>query len=420
MVNDKLDLIYDELIKNYKMTTNDLEKYKRQSFSNAQSILKLSEEIERKDNAYQTLCNLLRTKEGEAQAFKNMYDDITKSTAWKITAPLRNTVDCVKRVCGVKKNESNYFDNIPMTLTNARNINSIGKSILEKQQNEFTIEDLKQQMKNFSFMPKISVIVPMYNAPMEWFPRVITCLQKQIYPNWELCLADDGSPIDSGKNYVFEVMKAENRIKFIALKSNGGISKASNAALKMATGEFVALLDQDDEITEDALFWIVKSINENPNVDYIYTDECKVDEDLEDKYFDFMFKPDWSPRLLINHMYTGHFSVYRMSIIQKVKGFRSEYDFSQDYDLILRVSELTNNIVHIERVLYFWRAISTSAAAGGKDFARVGNMHALKDWYNRQGYNVVMQMMQYGNYGRLVKKIYHWLVLLYLQMTKII
>lgn len=283
--------------------------------------------------------------------------------------------------------------------------NKIGAHILADQQNEFSEVELKNKLIEFSYKPLISVLVPMYNPPMEWLPRVVESLQEQIYGNWELCISDDGSTSRDGVYYIKEMAKNESRIKLIENQYNRGISAASNAALNAAEGEFIALLDQDDELPKDALYWIVQRLNDKPEADFIYTDECKYNSKSSIPFFDFYLKPNWSPRLLMNHMYTGHLTVYRTSVVQAVGGFRSQFDFSQDYDLALRISEHTNNIEHIERILYYWRAIETSATTGAKDFARVSNMHALKEWFNRHNMNVMMQTMPRGNYGRVIKEV---------------
>jgi GT2 family glycosyltransferase len=186
------------------------------------------------------------------------------------------------------------------------------------------------------------------------------------------------------------------------MPTNGGISSASNVSLKMAKGEYIALVDQDDEITHDAFFWFVREINLHPDADFLYSDECKIGESLTINPTCFYLKPNWSPELLINHMYTGHLTMYRTELVRSIGGFRSEYDFSQDYDLALRMSDVTEHIYHIERVLYFWRMIPSSAAAGGKDYARISNIAAVHDWYKRHNLHTLQEYRPYANYGSLV------------------
>ena len=270
--------------------------------------------------------------------------------------------------------------------------------VYNNQRMEFSETQYKEKIAILKNKPKFSVIMPIYNADPKWLEVAVQSLQKQYYENWELYAIDDGS-VDRRCCALLQKMAMEdNRIIFYSCKKNGGISAASNIGLSLSKNEYFLLMDQDDEITPDALYWFAQELNDHPDADVIYSDECKINKNGE--LFDFYYKPDWSPALLLNHMYTSHLSLYRHDIVQKVGGFRSEYDFSQDYDLILRVSDITNNIYHIERVLYFWRALPTSGAAGGKEFSRVTNIAALQDWYKRQGQDYVFNPNSISNYGK--------------------
>lgn len=270
--------------------------------------------------------------------------------------------------------------------------------VYNNQRMEFSETQYKEKIAILKNKPKFSVIMPIYNADPKWLEVAVQSLQKQYYENWELYAIDDGS-LDRRCCALLQKMAMEdNRIIFYSCKKNGGISAASNIGLSLSKNEYFLLMDQDDEITPDALYWFAQELNDHPDADVIYSDECKINKNGE--LFDFYYKPDWSPALLLNHMYTSHLSLYRHDIVQKVGGFRSEYDFSQDYDLILRVSDITNNIYHIERVLYFWRALPTSGAAGGKEFSRVTNIAALQDWYKRQGQDYVFNPNSISNYGK--------------------
>lgn len=312
---------------------------------------------------------------------------------------------------GLAKGINNKLNGRPLLMGIAdlakQNVHSIdeynqrGIKILEAQQNEITREEQISRIAEFSFQPKLSIIMPIYNAPIKWLEVAIDSLKKQSYTNWELCAVDDGSADLRGESFFQSIEKNDSRIRFCRLETNGGISKASNAALEMATGEFVVLMDQDDALTEDALFWVVQEINNYPNTDMLYSDECKTLNTVKPSPCDFYFKPDWSPELLINHMYIGHLTVYRTRVVQDAGGFRSEFDFSQDYDLALRVTEKTDAIRHIERVLYYWRMLPTSGASGGKDFARISNVSALKDAYTRRGIDAVLSTERYVNYGEI-------------------
>lgn len=242
--------------------------------------------------------------------------------------------------------------------------------------------DLKKQINAFDRFPKISVILPAYNTPPQLLEMAIASVQNQLYENWELCIADDCSTSAATKK-VLRSLPDDARIKIVFLSENKGISEASNAAIGLATGDYIALLDHDDEITPDALFWIAKEINDAPDADIIYTDECKTDED--GTLSDYFLKPEWSPELLFNMMYIGHLTVYRKSFLEERVGyFRKQYDFSQDYDLVLRATEQTQQIRHIPKVLYHWRITAGSATMGDKPYARKTNLAALEDAISRR------------------------------------
>ncbi len=280
--------------------------------------------------------------------------------------------------------------------------NIIGNWIFNEQQCEFTKEEILADISALAYKPLISIIMPLYNPPVNWLEIAIHSIQNQYYKNWELCLVDDGSKDGRGNSLIEKYTENDDRIRITRMTENKGISAASNISLEMAHGEYVALIDQDDEITPDAFYWFVKEINENKDADYIYSDECKINATAEKKLFGFFFKPDWSPALLLNYMYTAHLTVYKTELVKRAGGFRSEYDFSQDYDLALRASQLAQKICHIERVLYFWRAIATSAAADGKDFAITSNIMAARDWYLRNSFKPLMQRREGGNNARIV------------------
>ncbi|MCU1719138.1 glycosyltransferase [Pseudomonas sp. 5P_3.1_Bac2] len=231
---------------------------------------------------------------------------------------------------------------------------------------------------------KISLIMPVYKVPVHLLSLAIESVMRQSYTNWELCIADDCSESAELTALLTQYVKQDSRIKFETLQQNVGIANATNHALKLATGEYIALLDNDDVLTNDALHWIADAVQKNGALDWIYSDECKVDE--AGSVLEIFNKPDWSPSLLLNCMYTGHLSAYRRSLVDELGGLRSEFDFSQDYDLALRVSEKTENIYHIERVLYGWRAIESSGAAGGKPYARNSNIRALQAAGDRRGW----------------------------------
>ena len=202
--------------------------------------------------------------------------------------------------------------------------------------NELTDYDLKKQAKKqFSYSPKISVIVPMYKTKEKFFKDLVNCMIKQTYPNWELCLAD-GSP-EKNENYR-KYYEKDERIKYNFLGENKGIAGNTNAAIQMATGEYIALLDHDDILSEYALYEVARCINKNPNVEFMYSDEDKIDG--RDNRYDAYFKPDFAPDTLRCQNYICHFSIFKKEVMDKLEGFRSDYDGAQDYDIFLRMSEI--------------------------------------------------------------------------------
>ncbi len=273
----------------------------------------------------------------------------------------------------------------------------VARQIFASQQSELTSETAEELISGFTDKPLVSIIMPVYKTPVQWLRRAVKSLQDQYYENWELCVVDDCSPGDEQRRLLEDMAKDDPRIRLAVTSANGGISATSNMALEMADGEFLALVDHDDELTPDALLRMVEAINVDPVVDFLYSDECKIGDTPERKLFDFVLKPDWSPEIMFNFMITGHLTVYRTNLVRQIGGFRSAYDFSQDYDLALRMAEEARKIVHVERILYLWRAIRGSAAAGGKNFARETNVAALDDALHRRGIIASVDVAPYAN-----------------------
>jgi GT2 family glycosyltransferase len=235
--------------------------------------------------------------------------------------------------------------------------------------------------------PRLSILVPVYKTPIVFLERAILSVLFQTYKNWELVLVDDFSQQPNITVLLTFYASVDPRVKVHFRDENSGISAATNDALAMASGSYIGLLDHDDMLARDALEKVADALTGDEAVDFVYTDECKIDRnDVTD---DLFHKPDWSPLLLLNFMYTGHFSVYRKALIQSIGGFRSKYDFSQDYDLVLRVAERQPKVAHIEEILYGWRMIPGSGASGDRPDARVSNIAALQDAADRRGYEGV-------------------------------
>lgn len=212
----------------------------------------------------------------------------------------------------------------------------------------------------FEYNPKISILVPVYNVLDKHLIPCIESVINQVYENWELCIADDCSTWPSVRNTLDKYVSDE-RIKIVYRKENGHISRCTNSALELATGEFVAFMDCDDVLRPNALYEVVKKLNENRELDFIYSDEDKIDDDGLNRHMPH-FKPDWSPDTLMSHMYTCHFGVYRRSIANEIGGLRAGYEGAQDYDFTLRFTEKTDKIEHIDKILYHWRERKESTA----------------------------------------------------------
>ncbi|EGO2560029.1 TPA: glycosyltransferase family 2 protein [Enterococcus faecalis] len=251
------------------------------------------------------------------------------------------------------------------------------------------IEAMTQEIATFHYQPKISIAMPVYNVEEKWLRLCIDSILNQVYTNWELCMADDASTDPNVKKILTEYQQLDERIQVVFREQNGHISEATNSALAIATGEFVALLDNDDELAINAFYEVVKVLNENPELDLIYSDEDKID--MDGNRSDPAFKPDWSPDLLLGTNYISHLGVYRRSILEEIGGFRKGYEGSQDYDLVLRFTEKTTKerIKHIPKVLYYWRMLPTSTAVdqGSKGYAFEAGLRAVQDALVRRGIN---------------------------------
>lgn len=255
-----------------------------------------------------------------------------------------------------------------------------------------TDKSLSEQNKiqaRFRKRPVISIIVPVFNTNSKFLRECIDSVISQTYDNWQLCLADDASTDPRVLSIIREYATQDSRIRFVARKKNGHICRASNSALKLADGDFVALLDHDDKLWPNALYEVVKHLNESKNnVDFFYTDEDKIEENSR-KHIDPFFKPDWSPEYLRSINYITHFAVIRRELVEKVGGFRPGYEGAQDWDLFLRIARQTNNIKHIPKVLYSWRKSATSTAQqpSAKDYAYANQKKALVADIKSRGLN---------------------------------
>ncbi len=251
---------------------------------------------------------------------------------------------------------------------------------LDRKKTQLMFSGLKNQ-------PKISIVMPVYNVEKEYLIEAIESVRNQVYQNWELCIADDCSTRPYIREVLTQMMALDSRIKIVFREKNGHISEASNSALAIATGEFIALMDHDDVMVDSALVWVAHSIEENSNCALIYSDEDKIDE--RGYRFSPFFKPDWSPELFLSMNILTHLNVFKADIVRKIGGFRKGYEGSQDYDFCLRFLDhiTADQVIHVPKVLYHWRAIEGSVALDSreKQYAHDAARKAILEYHQRQG-----------------------------------
>ncbi len=252
--------------------------------------------------------------------------------------------------------------------------------------------------------PLISVVMPVYNPEQSWLSSAIESVLHQLYPTIELCIADDCSTKPHVRKTLEEYAAKDSRIKIIFREKNGHISEASNSALALAAGEFVALMDHDDVIPEHALYYVAEEINAHPDTDLIYSDEDKIDGDGQ--RFGAYFKGDFDIDSLFARNIFSHFGIYRRALVEKVGGFRKGFEGSQDYDLLLRCLLHTSpkRIRHITRILYHWRAISGSTATieTNKDYALTNGKKALAEYFSAIGVEAKIENGMRLGFNRIV------------------
>ena len=256
----------------------------------------------------------------------------------------------------------------------------------------------RQRKQSFVYEPLISIVIPLYNTPLQYLKELVDSVQSQTYRNFQLCLAD-GSDNEKAGAFIKDNYAKDSRICYKALKKNEGISENTNRAIEMATGEFIMFSDHDDTLAPNALFEIVKEINENPGTDAVYTDEDKVTMDGK-RYFDPHFKPDFNLDMLRCNNYICHIFVVKREILEKVGMLRKEYDGAQDCDFILRCCEQAKNIRHVPKILYHWRnhPASTAGNPESKMYAYEAGRAAVQAHYDRLGIQAKVSMTE--NWGR--------------------
>jgi glycosyltransferase involved in cell wall biosynthesis/LmbE family N-acetylglucosaminyl deacetylase len=343
---------------------------------------------------------------------------IYSSLSWRLTAPLRRLSAAIKfgafrqknalrlaKFKAIKRSEglSGVLSRINKRLGFPIRMDSGNYRAWLKKYAQKNIRDkqaIQIDIEQFDSSPLVSVIMPTYNTPLRFLKAAVDSVRTQIYPNWELCIADDSSSQDEVRNYLKNLQASDSRIKVTFRAVNGHISAASNDALSLACGEWVALLDHDDLLANDALYWVVKTLQTRADAGLIYSDEDKINASGE--RYDPYFKPDWSPELLLSQNYICHLSVFRRSLVTSVGGFRLGLEGAQDHDLILRCSAALkpHQIVHIPRILYHWRAIagSTALALEEKNYANDAGVRAVSDFLSANNWGGEVHALPNGYY----------------------
>jgi O-antigen biosynthesis protein len=276
--------------------------------------------------------------------------------------------------------------------------------IAEHEPDETGLEEQRQKAAQFASRPKITLLIPVHNTPGNFLDKLFASIAAQTYDNWEACVVDGGSDQPETAKILQQWGKSDPRFRIEHLSTNQGISENTNRALAMATGEFVACVDHDDLLAPFALFEMACAIIESPEADIFYSDEDRCT--IEGKRHSPFFKPEWNPELLLSSMYLGHLMAYRRDLVERIGGFRKEFDLSQDYDFALRATERAKAICHVPHVLYHWRDHPASGSGGGKPEARKTNLAALSDAMERR--DLAAEISEYPTANRARLKISDW------------
>lgn len=337
---------------------------------------------------YKEIENQLNELKIELKGFKNKYDEISNASWWKVTKPCRVICSAAKKFILKNRFASLFYKGIKSltdsgvseTLEKIKNVQKVKKKDIVPSKEELE----RQREVKFDNQIKFSVIVPLYNTPKKFLNEMIKSVINQTYSDWELCLSD-GS--DFSFSYVEDACKKfakkDSRIKYKRLEENLRISGNTNASLSMATGDYIALFDHDDVLNPSALYENAKVINEQ-KADFIYSDEAIFQKNIYN-VIGRHYKPNFSMDNLRANNYVCHFTVFDKSLLDKVGNFRDEFNGSQDHDMVLRLTEKAEKIVHIPKILYFWRCHKNSVASGtqAKSYAIEAGINAVKSHLKR-------------------------------------
>lgn len=382
--------------------------------------------IQQTEQELARLTNLVRERDEQLDVLLN-------STSWKMTLPLRMTLDrlkltgkslqraalTIRRSGGLKKAAQLYRQDgvkglakgVRKVVMALRHVSASGSDGFDR--NDYvewvrrydTLTDearsvIRTRITALAQAPVIAVLMPVYNPRPEWLMEAIESVRNQLYPHWELCIADDASTDPAIRPLLERYRREDNRIKVVFREQNGHISAASNSALEQVAAPWLALLDHDDLLAEHALFWVADAINRNPQARLFYSDEDKIDESgvRHAPYF----KCDWNIDLFLSQNMISHLGVYQTGLVREINGFMVGMEGSQDYDLALRYIERLNpgSIFHIPRVLYHWRIHSSSTAQdrAAKPYAALAGEKALNAHFQRQGIKATAKLLDFAMY----------------------
>jgi GT2 family glycosyltransferase/SAM-dependent methyltransferase len=368
------------------VTTKDqqLQEINTQVQSLTQAVTTKDQQLQEINTQVQSLTQAVTTKDQQLQeqiahihSLEQKIFSIDKSIVWQFTMKFHNKV--VERILPQYTRRRRYYDlgraggkilindgyhafyqSVDRYFHKKNELGDCQKRIEQNKSVPCDLDQLKKSSQNFSYCPTISIITPVWNTDEKLLRFAIDSVINQVYDNWELCIVDGGSTKSYIKPVLEEYAKKNPRIKIKFLTENKGISENSNETLSLATGEFIVFLDHDDELAPLALYEVVKLLNQHIDAEIIYSDEDKITKDGD--FCEPFYKPDWSPEYFRGVMYVGHLLIIRKSLTEKVGVFDKTFDYIQDYEFMLRLSEKTQKIYHIPKILYHWRKTQGSIA----------------------------------------------------------
>jgi glycosyltransferase involved in cell wall biosynthesis len=389
------------------------ERARERATTDLELALRRADEVERKaaqlDDELQQSRQMLQATAVHVRNMEQMFKDVTRSLSWRAGAPIRWLGGLASlrfppgaervlhrlyyRIPGLNARRKRaavawLHDRMPWLTrhTLSYQLHQASRQMASPAARDRWMEPLSpharlERLNGLARRPLVSVIMPVFNTDPRWLEAAVESMFAQSYPDWELCIADDASTRQETRDALAAL--DDPRIRVVRLEANSGIAVASNAALDVARGEFVALLDHDDELAADALIEIVTAIDRE-DADFVYSDEDKID--FDGNHVDPHFKADYSPDYLFSINYLCHLAVMRRDLLQRIGGFRAGFDGAQDFDLFLRYLEHAKRIVHVPRVLYHWRMHegSTAAASSAKPKSWDAGCRAVADALERR------------------------------------